>query len=144
MKHNYQVVVGNVGTMDYTNKKLATDCYKTYVTLSMKGETRAANEPVTLFKDGEIIEEYTPKPVNLIAAMFNIEVIKEQIAKCPIDECVILCGNWSINKPIYPLEDYDVEQEAWDFDELAEMLDTTLLVSDYNDLVADPHGLYSL
>jgi hypothetical protein len=60
MKNKYQVIVGNIGTMDYTNKKLAYECYKSYVSISMKGETRAANEPVTLLKNGEIIEEYTP------------------------------------------------------------------------------------
>jgi hypothetical protein len=60
MKHKYVVVVGNVGTMDYTNKKLAQDCYQSYVNLSKLGETRAANEPVTLLKDGEIIEEHIP------------------------------------------------------------------------------------
>lgn len=67
MKHNYQVVIGNVGTIDYTSKKLAEECYITYVTLSKAGETRAAHEPVTLFKDGEIIEEYIPEGI------FNIE-----------------------------------------------------------------------
>lgn len=60
MKHKYEVVVGNVGTMPYSSKKLAEDCYKTYVTLSIKGETRAANEPVTLLKDGEIVKEHIP------------------------------------------------------------------------------------
>lgn len=60
MKHNYQVIVGNVGTMEYSVAKLAKECYKTYVTLSKKGETRAANEPVTLLKDGEIIKEHNP------------------------------------------------------------------------------------
>lgn len=59
-KHKYQVVVGNIGTMDYTSKKLAKDCYTTYVALSKNGEGRAANEPVTLFKDDEIIHEYQP------------------------------------------------------------------------------------
>ena len=59
-KHKYQVVVGNIGTMDYTSKKLAKDCYTTYVAISKNGEGRAANEPVTLLKDGEITEEYLP------------------------------------------------------------------------------------
>jgi hypothetical protein len=60
MKHKYEVIVGNIGKMDYTNNKLAKECYDTYVALSTKGETRAANEPVTLIKDGNIIAEYIP------------------------------------------------------------------------------------
>lgn len=137
-KHNYQVVVGNVGTMDYTNERLARRCYTTYVTMSKTGQTRAAHEPVTLFKDGEIIEEYQP---NLIAAMFKIDEIKQQIANCPVDQAIILCGNWSINKPKY--SDDDSEREDWDMSEFEDQLGTTLLVSDYNDLVADPHGIYN-
>lgn len=66
MKHNYQVVVGNVGTMDYTDRRLAEECYNTYVTLSKKCETRAAGESVTLFKDGEIVKEHIGK-IDLIA-----------------------------------------------------------------------------
>ena len=60
-KHNYEVIVGNIGTMPYAVAKLAKECYNTYVTLSKKGEGRAAHEPVTLLKDGEIIEEHNPE-----------------------------------------------------------------------------------
>lgn len=137
-KHNYEVIVGNVGTMPYAVAKLAKECYDTYVTISKKGEGRAANEPVTLLKDGEIIEEYQP---NLIAAKFNIDIIKEQIANCPVGEIVLLCPNWSINKPDYG--DSDPEHEDWDFTEFQDQLNTVLLVTDYNDLVADPHGVYN-
>lgn len=59
-KHIYQVVVGNVGSMEYAVAKLAKECYDTYVSLSKKGEGRAGNEPVTLLKDGEITDEHTP------------------------------------------------------------------------------------
>lgn len=57
---NYQVVVGNVGTIDYTSKKLALDCYTTYVihSISEFPKTRAYGESVTLLKDGEIIKEH--------------------------------------------------------------------------------------
>lgn len=58
MKNNYQVVVGNVGTMGYTSKKLANDCFVTYVTMSKQNITSAAGESVTLFKNGEIINEH--------------------------------------------------------------------------------------
>lgn len=142
MKHKYEVIVGNVGTMEYTSKKLAYGCYKTYVTLSKNGETRAANEPVTLLKDGGIIEEHVPELPNLIKAMFDIDVVKANIAKCPNDEYVIICGNWSINKPKYD-ENADPEQEDWDFNELESELNVSLYVSDYNDLIADPHGIYN-
>lgn len=138
MKHNYEVIVGNIGTMPYTNNKLAKECYDTYVTLSKSGSGKAANEPVTLTKDGEIIEEYTP---NLIANMFDIAKVKEQIANCPKDEVVILCGHWSINGPKYA-EDH-AERQDWDFNEFEQQLDTTLLVNDYDDLIADPHGIYN-
>ncbi len=57
-KKLFTVVVGNVGTMDYTSKNLAYDCFKAYVTLSKANETRAAGENVTLLCDNEIIEEY--------------------------------------------------------------------------------------
>jgi protein involved in sex pheromone biosynthesis len=59
MKQTYTVSVGNVGNMDYTNKKLAEDCYKTYVTLSVNYQGRAAGESVTLFKNDEILKEYS-------------------------------------------------------------------------------------
>lgn len=74
--------------------------------------------------------------------MFDIDIVKKRIANCPEDEIVILCGHWSINKPKYG-EDEDPETEQWDFEELEEKLDTTLYVSDYDDLIADPHGIYN-
>lgn len=142
MRSKYEVVVGNVGTMPYTNKKEATKCYNDYVALSKSGQTRAANEPVTLMKDGEILEEYTPESPNLIKAKFNIDVVKANIAKCPKDEVVILCAHWSISKPNYE-ESADPETEDWDFEEFAKELDTSLYVNDYDDLIADPHGIYN-
>lgn len=58
MKNKYTVCVGNIGNMDYTSKKLALECYTTYVTMSKTNQTRAAGESVTLFKNGVIIQEY--------------------------------------------------------------------------------------
>jgi hypothetical protein len=63
-KNTYTVSVGNVGCMEYTNKALALDCYTTYVSLSKKGITRAANEPVVLFMNNEIIKEFQPECIN--------------------------------------------------------------------------------
>lgn len=60
MTHNYEVIVGNIGTMPYTSKKLAMECYTTYVNLSKSDHGRASGESVTLLKNGEIIEEHTP------------------------------------------------------------------------------------
>ena len=54
----YVVNVGNIGNMEYKSKKLAIDCYKTYVTLSMNNEGRVAGESVVLFCNDEIIMEY--------------------------------------------------------------------------------------
>jgi hypothetical protein len=79
---------------------------------------------------------------NLIAQMFNISEVKKMIASCAEDEIVILCPHWSINQPQYP-DSADIEQRDWDFSELEQYLDTTLLVNDYDDLIADPHGVYA-
>jgi hypothetical protein len=57
-KSVFTVNVGNIGNMEYTSKKLALECFNTYVALSKAGETRAAGESVYLFKDDEIICEY--------------------------------------------------------------------------------------
>ena len=57
-KNNYIVSVGNIGNMDYTNKRLAIDCFKTYVSLSKKGITRAAGESVVMMCNDVIIDEY--------------------------------------------------------------------------------------
>lgn len=79
---------------------------------------------------------------NLIAKMFNLEVVKQLIADCPAGEVVILCPQWSINKPSYPPDTYP-DSEKHDLDKLEDMLGVPLIVSDYNDLVADPHGIYN-
>lgn len=79
---------------------------------------------------------------NLIAQMFDLPKVKERIASCAENEVVILCPNWSINEPKYP-DTADIEQRDWDFSELETYLGTPLYVSDYNDLIADPHGVYN-
>ncbi len=80
---------------------------------------------------------------NKITAMFNMDVVKENIANCPKDEVVILAPHWSINGPKYDGPDEDPESADWDFQEFEELLDTTIMVSDYDDLIADPHGIYN-
>lgn len=134
MKNKYEVIIGNVGTMPYTSKKLAKACFDTYVTLSKTGQTRAAHEDVTLLKNGEVIEEYH---CNKILAMFELNKIRELLNNCPSDEVVILCPNWPINKPAYD----DGEAEQFDIDELEQILNCPISVSQYNDLIADVHGI---
>jgi hypothetical protein len=58
VKKIYHVIVGNVGTMEYTSKKLAIDCYKTYATLSKNNTGRSAGEDVCIMVDGEILTGY--------------------------------------------------------------------------------------
>lgn len=77
---------------------------------------------------------------NKIAAMFNIDQVKKKIANCAPDEVVILCSHWSINKPKYE-EGEDIEAIDWDFYEFERELNTSLMVSDYDDLIADPYGI---
>lgn len=59
---DWQVVVGNLGTV-YNGKDgfVAKREYSAYKKLSEEGYGRAANEPVTLFKDGEPHWEHEPK-----------------------------------------------------------------------------------
>ena len=57
----YEVIVGNVGTVyDGPRRHEAMTQYAQYVSRSQAGDGRAADEPVTLLKDGEIIREHTP------------------------------------------------------------------------------------
>lgn len=84
------------------------------------------------------------KQENKMLSMLNIDVIKQAIAKCPKDEVVIICGHWSINGPKYEGENEDPEQADWDWNEVEEILDEKLMVNDYDDLIADPHGLMSM
>ena len=58
MANQYEVVVSHVGKLSYKSKKLAYECYNAYVTLSKRGETRAAGEDVTLLRNGEMIKQH--------------------------------------------------------------------------------------
>ena len=54
----YEVVVGNIGTVYRgTDQDEAGRRFRSYVQDSRNGYGRVAGEPVTLFKDGEIVEE---------------------------------------------------------------------------------------
>ena len=55
----YEVLVGNIGTVySGENAAQAEADYLSYRTDSRRRYGRAAGEPVTLFKDGEIVTEY--------------------------------------------------------------------------------------
>ena len=59
-KHNYEVVVGNVGTI-YNGPSLveASKLYSDYVDISeTRPGSRAGGEDVVLFKDGEPVREH--------------------------------------------------------------------------------------
>ena len=58
--HDYEVMVGNIGSVyKGTSLAQATDAYMEYEGQSRIGYGRAAYEPVTLFCDGEIVQENT-------------------------------------------------------------------------------------
>ena len=59
MKRNYEVVVGNIGTVySGANRNAARKVYAIYIQESRGKYGRASGEPVTLIQDGEIIAEY--------------------------------------------------------------------------------------
>lgn len=58
---NYQVVAGNIGFVyDGGFYDSANDHFILYQQRSINGIGAASGEPVTMFKDGEIIKEYQP------------------------------------------------------------------------------------
>lgn len=76
---------------------------------------------------------------NKIAAMLNLDGCLKAIEKAKNngDNCVILCGHWSINKPKYTEDEYNNEAESEDFWEMEQFLTYPLTVSDYDDLIID-------
>lgn len=46
-KNNYEVIVGNIGTMNFTNQKLAVKTFNDYKRQSVDKIGRAADESVT-------------------------------------------------------------------------------------------------
>jgi len=56
---NYEVIVGNVGTVTRTKSVIeAVDAFSRYVAASKDGRGRCAGENVVLMADDEISEEY--------------------------------------------------------------------------------------
>jgi len=59
MKHEWEVIVGNIGTVySGTNGFEARKKFSTYVKQSKTGYGRAAYEDVTLMKDGDMVKEH--------------------------------------------------------------------------------------
>jgi hypothetical protein len=134
-KNTYTVVVGNIGTMDYTSKKLALECFNTYVSLSKSGEGRAAYEPVTLFINGEIDKEYLPELSDNTKAIISDlrsqidRIIKDANNNADCKGFAIVFGNFSIN---IPEQDRDGFWE--EMDTIGEEHSLYFMVNDYNDL----------
>lgn len=60
-KNNYEVVVGNIGTVCRgLNKEATLKVYTEYVELSKNNRGRAGHQSVTMFANGEIVKEYQP------------------------------------------------------------------------------------
>jgi len=64
MKNIYFVSIGNVGIIEFTNKKSAIQYYKEYVKISKMNISRAAGESIALFKNDDIILEYIGTNLN--------------------------------------------------------------------------------
>jgi hypothetical protein len=143
-KNSYSVNVGNIGNMDYTSKKLALECFNTYVTLSKSGEGRAAGESVYLFCDGEIIAEHIgtvdqeqPLSDNTKAIVGDIRrnigaIIKDANSNTYCKGYGIIFGNFSINIP-----PADQEQFWEELEEIQQEHNIYFSVNDYNDLVVE-------
>jgi len=59
MKANYQVIVGNIGTVyNGTNGFTANKEYNSYIGLSKQLYGKVSGESVIMFKDGEVYKEY--------------------------------------------------------------------------------------
>lgn len=62
MKHTFEVIVGNIGTVYSGNSaKEAASAYNDYVRMSKGNVGRAAGEEVTMFKGGDICREHAGK-----------------------------------------------------------------------------------
>ncbi len=89
---------------------------------------------------GEDIDEILGRKVNRLMKMFDLTIVQNDIKECNPGEVVILCGNWSINKPKYTEEEIQNGVDEADWDELEKVLGFVLEVNDYDDLIVDPFG----
>lgn len=94
-----------------------------------------------LFEENNETGAWSYMEPNLLIDMFDIPKIKQQIADCQSHECVIICNNWSINKPKYTDEDLDNGRDEFEWNEMSDELGFLLEVNQYDDLIVDPYGL---
>lgn len=78
--------------------------------------------------------------MNKLIEMFDMNKVKEAVKNCPKDEVVIL-ATWPYDKPEYTKEEIAVDQDGEDWHEFEKEIGCPIMISDYNDLVADPHGI---
>lgn len=79
--------------------------------------------------------------MNKLREMLDIPKVKEMIANCPENETVILIPHYSINKPAYDGFEQSIESDMFDVEEVEQELGHPLIITDYDDLVVDPHGV---
>ena len=73
--------------------------------------------------------------------MLNMDKVKEMITNCPENETVILMPHYSINKPKYDDFEESIEASFFDIEEVEQEIGHPLIITDYDDLVVDPHGI---
>ena len=79
--------------------------------------------------------------MNKLREMLDIPKVKEMIANCPENETVILIPHYSINKPKYDDFEQSIESDMFDIEEVEQEIGQVLIITDYDDLVVDPHGI---
>lgn len=89
------------------------------------------------------LDTFVAKPEHLLLEMLDIEKCKKWIQDCPKDDAVILISNWSINRPKYKQEEYEEGIDQDDWEEVEKALGLSLQVNQFDDLIVDPHGLFS-
>ena len=121
----WSVVVGNVGAVyEGSDKLTACECFEEYSALSRNGVGRASGEAVTLFKDGEIVEEtagteWTVEVGNVIVGYFKDEAeaigLFEEYCELEPNETITLCKNGVMDDQRDPLP-FGEEEESEDED----------------------------
>ncbi len=56
----YNIVIGNVGTIEEDDKKAALVIFHNYIKMSKDSTGRVSGKPVTIFEDQDILDEYIP------------------------------------------------------------------------------------
>ena len=75
----YQVIVSNIGVMEFATKKQARECYRDYVKQSKGKPCRAHTEDVTLTEDGEPVDEFIYDQYKLKRLRTNVDIRKQEL-----------------------------------------------------------------